>query len=210
MFAVIFEVQPKRERWDDYLALAKQLRPKLEAIDGFIDNERFGSKRTEGRVLSLSIWRDEKSVVRWRTQGEHHGVQRKGRSDVFADYHLRVGEIIADNAPPTGVAVEEQRFDETETGDAKFCSITELSPTGSEPPVPDPHSTGLLDHELFESITNPGKLLILVSWRDKAAAQTWRPAGGNGIRHRLVRVIRDYGMFDRREAPQFYPDAARN
>jgi len=45
MFAVIFEVQPKADRWDDYLALARQLRPKLEAIDGFIDNERFGSKR---------------------------------------------------------------------------------------------------------------------------------------------------------------------
>ena len=210
MFAVIFEVQPKPERWDDYLALAKQLRPKLEAIDGFIDNERFGSKRTEGRVLSLSIWRDEKSVVRWRTQGEHHGVQRKGRTEVFADYHLRVGEIIADTAPPSGIAVEERRYDETETGDAKFCSITELSPIGSEPPPPDPHSTGLLDHELFESITNPGKLLILASWRDKAAAEAWRPAASQGIRHRLVRVLRDYGMFDRREAPQFYPDAARN
>jgi hypothetical protein len=30
----------------------------------------------------------------------------------------------------------------------------------------------------------------------------------SGIRHRQVRVIRDYGMFDRREAPQFYPDVA--
>ena len=46
MFAVIFEVQPKPERWNDYLDLAKQLKPKLEAIDGFIDNERFESKRT--------------------------------------------------------------------------------------------------------------------------------------------------------------------
>jgi heme-degrading monooxygenase HmoA len=208
MFAVIFEVQPKRERWDDYLALAKQLKPKLEAIDGFIDNERFAAKRTEGLVLSLSIWRDEKSVVRWRTQGEHHGVQRKGRSDVFADYHLRVGEIIADNAPPAGIAVEERRFDETETGDAKICSITELSPAGAEK-LTEPDSDGLLNHELFESITNPGKLLILASWRDKAAAQKWRPTGSDRIRHRLVRVIRDYGMFDRREAPQFYPDAAR-
>jgi heme-degrading monooxygenase HmoA len=211
MFAVIFEVQPKRERWDDYLALAKQLKPKLEAIDGFIDNERFAAKRHEGLVLSLSIWRDEKSVVRWRTQGEHHGVQRKGRSDIFADYHLRVGEIITDNAPPEGIAVEERRFDETETGSAKVCSITELSPAGSEQlPEPDPHSDGLLDHELFESITNPGKLLVLASWRDKVTAQKWRPAGSDGVRHRLVRVIRDYGMFDRREAPQFYPDATRN
>ena len=204
MFAVIFEVQPKPERWDDYLALAKQLKPKLEAIDGFIDNERFAGRRNKGLVLSLSIWRDEKSVVRWRTQGEHHGVQRKGRSDVFADYHLRVGEIIADNAPPKGIAVEERRFDETETGDAKVCTITELAPAGSEQLTePDPRSDGLLGHELFESITNPGKLLILASWRDKVAAQKWRQAGSEATRHRLVRVIRDYGMFDRREAPQF-------
>src|SRR5437667_11000199 len=114
MFVVIFEVQPKKERWDDYLALAKQLKPKLEAVDGFIDNERFRSKRTEGRLLSLSTWRDEKAVVRWRTQGEHHGVQEKGRFAVFRDYHLRVGEVTADSHPPQGLPVEQNRLDETE------------------------------------------------------------------------------------------------
>jgi len=64
MFAVIFEVQPKKGRFDDYLELAKYLKPKLEAIDGFIDNERFESLRQKGRVLSLSTWRDEKSPSR--------------------------------------------------------------------------------------------------------------------------------------------------
>src|SRR6266540_6911668 len=68
MFAVIFEVQPRKERFNDYLELAKFLKAKPEAIDGFVDNERFSSKRSEGRVLSLSTWRDEKSVVRWRTR----------------------------------------------------------------------------------------------------------------------------------------------
>src|ERR1700733_15896455 len=111
MFAVIFEVQPKPERWDDYLALAKQLKPKLEAIDGFIDNERFGSKRTQGRVLSLSIWRDEKAVIRWRTLGIHHEVQEKGRFEIFEDYHLRVGEIVADSEIPRRQKLHELRFD---------------------------------------------------------------------------------------------------
>lgn len=58
MSAVIFEVRPKAERWDDYLELAKLLRPEIERVDGFIDNERFASRRTEGRLLSLSTWRD--------------------------------------------------------------------------------------------------------------------------------------------------------
>jgi len=223
MFAVIFEVQPKKERWNDYLDLAKQLKPKLEAIDGFIDNERFGSKKTEGRVLSLSTWRDEKAVVRWRTQGEHHAIQEKGRFEVFEDYHLRVGEITVDTAPPKGITIEEKRFDETEIGEAKACTITEVSPPRASKVGPqthqllaglqlDLHADGLLDHELFESIYNPGKLLILGSWRDKSVATAWKPMpfdGAGELRHRQVRVIRDYGMFERREAPQFYPEIKR-
>jgi heme-degrading monooxygenase HmoA len=218
MFVVIFEVTPKSDRWDDYLALAKQLRPKLEAIDGFIDNERFGSKRTEGRLLSLSTWRDEKSVVRWRTHGEHHDVQGKGRFEVFADYHLRVGEVIFDTAPPNNAQAEPTRYDATEIGAAKFCTVTEVSlaqdaTSAGTPAGPDTNVTGLVDHEWFESITNPGKFLMLASWRDDSAAVRWVPTQFGNARHRVVRVIRDYGMFDRREAPQFYPNvaaAARN
>jgi hypothetical protein len=38
LFAVIFEVQPRSDRWETYLGLAGALRPELVAIDGFIDN----------------------------------------------------------------------------------------------------------------------------------------------------------------------------
>ncbi len=213
MFAVIFEVQPKKERWDDYLNLAKQLKPRLEAIDGFIDNERFASKRKAGRLLSLSTWRDEKAVIRWRSHGEHHSAQEKGRFEVFEDYHLRVGEVTADTNPPNGLAIEQKRFDETEVGRAKTVTITEVA--ANEGRVVDTHlgldtaAAGLVDHELFESMYAPGKLLLLASWRNADAAQSWTPtrlASAKSIRHRHVRIIRDYGMFERREAPQFYPD----
>jgi heme-degrading monooxygenase HmoA len=222
MFAVIFEVQPKPERWDDYLALAKRLKPRLEAMDGFIDNDRFASKRREGWVLSLSTWRDEKSVIRWRTEGEHHAVQEKGRAEVFRDYHLRVGEITADTAPPAGMRVEEKRFDETEIGAAKMVTVTELMPAqGSRSAEPDhlpaclgldTRDAALVDHDVFESIYHPGKLLLLASWRDAASAAAWTPRQPDGeasLRHRCVRVVRDYGMFERREAPQFYPPVKR-
>jgi heme-degrading monooxygenase HmoA len=218
MFAVIFLVQPKTERWNDYLDLAKFLRPKLDAVDGFIDNERFESKRTQGRLLSLSTWRDEKAVVRWRTQGEHHGVQEKGRFEIFEDYHLRVGEITHDTAPPTGLAIEGKRLDETEVGTAKVATIAELTPqAGSDmgakaEALParlglDAHSDGLVDAEVFESIYSPGKLLLLGLWRDAHAVKRWnlvRPSVAEKVWHRQVRIIRDYGMFDRREAPQYF------
>ena len=48
MFSVIFEVLPKKERFEEYLEIAKRLKPILETIDGFVDNERFESKNRPG------------------------------------------------------------------------------------------------------------------------------------------------------------------
>jgi hypothetical protein len=66
---------------------------------------------------------------------------------------------------------------------------------------------GLVDREAFESIYNPGKLVLLTSWKNATAAAAWQPnaIAGSGLRHRRIRIIRDYGMFDRREATQYYP-----
>ena len=221
MFCVIFVVQPRKECFNDYLEIAQRLKPALEATDGFIDNERYRSMRTEGLVLSLSTWRDEKAVVRWRTLAEHHAAQQKGRYEIFEDYQLRVGEVSYDSQPPKGMMVEERRFDETEVGKAKVATITEVLPgkgaarSGGKVEIPiaqfgvDARRDGILDLEMFQSIHNPGKLLLLGFWRDAAAAGTWvptRPEAAGALRHRRVRIIRNYGMFDRREAPQFFPD----
>jgi len=217
MFSVIFEVHPKREKFDLYLDLAKQLRPVLEGIDGFVDNERFESSRRPGWILSHSTWRDEKSVVRWRTVVQHHDTQQRGRDEVFQDYHLRVGEIVADTAPPPGASIVEQRLDETEIGIAKFATLTEVQPSSNEVHVsaaslPDSLEVGhyasdLVDYDVFASIYNQGKLALLASWRDRPSAEQFKPRlfTGMGTRHRIVRVVRDYGMFDRRESPQYYP-----
>src|ERR1700744_2556734 len=161
MFAVIFEVVPKQERWDEYLDVAKMLRPEIEKIDGFLDNERFESQRTKGRLLSLSTWRDEKAVIRWRTLEHHHQVQEKGRFEVFEDYHLRVGEVVADTDPPKGQTLSQQRFDDTETGRAKAVPISQWTGSSGEPGLPRDGSDGLVAHEFFESITNKGKRLLL-------------------------------------------------
>src|SRR5215475_3798369 len=128
MFSVIFEVLPAQGKKDEYLGLAKHLKPILEKVDGFVDNERFESRLRPGWVLSHSTWRDEKSVVRWRTVGEHHSVQQKGRYEIFQDYHLRVGDVIADTDPPKEAPIQERRFDETEVGIAKVVTFTEIIP----------------------------------------------------------------------------------
>ncbi len=116
MFAVIFEVQPRAGQRDAYLGRGRLLKPELEAVEGFVDNVRYRSLTREGLILSLSSWRDEKSVVRWRTQSRHHEAQAQGRETILADYHLRVGEITQDTQLPAGHTLRQQRLDETEVG----------------------------------------------------------------------------------------------
>jgi heme-degrading monooxygenase HmoA len=232
MFSVVFEVHPKPDQWDAYLGNAKMLRPELEQVDGFVDNIRYKSLTREGWILSLSGWRDEKSVVRWRTRMRHHEVQEKGRSEILSDYHLRVGQVTADTRIPPRYVLQEQRLDETEVGegttltlldakaptsskvvpDAKQPSTTKLSPQESARYLGLPmQAEGMLVWDVFDAVLTPGDLLLLISWKSARFARELEktvqmPSDG---RWRRVRVVRDYGMFDRREAPQFYPDALR-
>jgi heme-degrading monooxygenase HmoA len=219
MFSVIFEVHPKSDRWDAYLGYGKLLRPDLEQMEGFVDNIRYRSLAREGWLLSLSGWRDEKALVRWRTQAAHHGVQEKGRSEVFLDYHLRVGQLTRDTRLPDGCALHEQRLDETQTGEATTVTLIDAKrpPEWVEKSRPEevakwlglaPDASGLASWDVFDAVLTPGEIILLMSWRDQGAAVAFEATAKlpEGARLRRVRVIRDYGMFDRREAPQYYPE----
>ncbi len=96
MIAVIFEVQPRPGHRDAYLDTAARLRPILESMDGFISVERFESLTQPGKILSLSIWRDEEAVRAWRNTLAHRRMQTMGRTGMFADYRLRVASIVRD------------------------------------------------------------------------------------------------------------------
>ncbi|MCZ6510422.1 MAG: antibiotic biosynthesis monooxygenase [Alphaproteobacteria bacterium] len=99
MIAVIFEVWPAEGHLDDYLDIAHGLRPELEKIDGFISIERFSSMYEDGKLLSLSFWRDEAAVRTWREQADHRAAQAKGRNELFADYRLRIADVLRDYGP---------------------------------------------------------------------------------------------------------------
>jgi heme-degrading monooxygenase HmoA len=96
MIAVIFEVVPQPSRLQDYLYAAAQLRPQLEAVDGFVSIERFASLTESGKILSLSFWRDEEAVRAWRTSALHRHFQAQGRAGIFVDYRLRVATVMRD------------------------------------------------------------------------------------------------------------------
>lgn len=93
MLAVIFEFEPVAERRQDYLDIAAALAPELQRIDGFISIERFESLIQPGKLLSLSFWRDEAAIARWRNLEQHRSAQRAGRGGIFSDYRLRVAAV---------------------------------------------------------------------------------------------------------------------
>ena len=96
MIAVIFEALPHVGQKDAYLDAAARLRPLLDNIDGFVSIERFESVANPGKVLSLSFWRYEEAVRQWRNLEEHRRVQQAGRESIFANYRLRVAEVVRD------------------------------------------------------------------------------------------------------------------
>lgn len=73
---------------------------------------------------------------------------------------------------------------------------------------------GFISVERFQSLTDPRKILSLSFFEDEAAIARWRnltahrgaqargrSAVFDDYRLRIAQVVRDYGMFDRTEAP---------
>ena len=93
MHVVVFEVTVKPEVGQRYFDIAAELKPELEKIDGFISVERFESLVTPHKYVSLSFWRDEEAVARWREHRTHQSAQMLGKREIFADFRISVAEI---------------------------------------------------------------------------------------------------------------------
>lgn len=87
---VLFEVTVKEGKMADYLERAEQLKAFLQEQPGFVRAERFASLATEGKLLSLSVWRDEESVAQWRNLVPHRQSQQAGREEDFEGYVITV------------------------------------------------------------------------------------------------------------------------
>jgi len=145
------------------------------------------------------LWDDEKSLVRWRTLEQHHQGQEEGRAGVLDDYHLRVGEVTRAAGLYAKRRLGWMTRDETQVSDTKALSLIDS---------PVPFSIALPTAcKIFDHLTQAGRTAALCEWPDVHAADRYlrsvRASLPSGSSSYAVRVIRDYGMHDRREAPQF-------
>lgn len=106
MYGVIFEVEIADGKKDQYLDIAAMLKEQLVKMPGFISIERFQSLVNEGKLLSLSFWEDEKSLLNWKKNIDHLAAQKKGRESIFKDYRIRIVEVKRDYTMETSTFSE--------------------------------------------------------------------------------------------------------
>ena len=200
MIALYFEVLPKPAHEATYLEMAAKLKPALDASGGldFLDRSRSTSR--PGWFLSHQFWRDEASMTRWRTNGAHHRAQACGRTDILADYRLRVAQVIVDHSVGMAPAAMPVPPYATYNAPGPVADRYVLSILSAGPLVG-------LDGEVFASVYDPALTVTVVTVLNggHGHAILMQAASHSATRAaRLCLISRDYGMFDRAEAPQYF------
>jgi len=207
MLSLFFEVAIKPGRIDQYLNLAASLKPELEAMGGCLFLDRFKNLSRDNLILSYQIWQDEGSLTAWRVQAHHHEVQTLGRDKVFSDYRIRVAQVIfeARRGQPVWQAEQRSLYNDPKRRPPTYLLATESK--NKELPVASDWRS-----EAFASVYREGQYAHLIELPNHQSGVALAPRlfdEPSTDYIRIVEVTRDYGMYDRTEAPQFYPPKSR-
>lgn len=207
MIGLFFEVQTKPGHRDQYLDLAASLKPDLEAMGGCLFIDRFRSLSRENLLLSHQIWQDEGALTAWRAHARHHDVQAIGRAKVFSDYRIRVAQVIHEAKPGQAVWRPERRTPYNDPARRKPTYILTAESKHSALPAETEWRC-----EAFASVYRDEHFAHLIDLPDEQAGVEFGPrlfADPTVQYFRVFEVMRDYGMFERAEAPQYYPPVQR-
>ena len=176
MHCLFFDVRPKPGHMDHYFDHVARLKPVLARHEGLMFLDRYRPLDEPDALLSHQLWADEAAIAAWRADATHRASQSAGRKVHFDGYRIRVGVEVAPDR------------DSSEPG--RFL----LAAYGAAP-------AQIMGARSYESVNNAGRFVTLVS-HDTLAAATDAAAGSDAEETRLFRILRDYTMTDRAEAPQ--------
>lgn len=74
---------------DDYAQTAERMLELAAEQEGFLGVE----SARDGLGITLSYWRDLDAIQRWKQQSEHLDAQRRGRSDWYSQYRVRIARV---------------------------------------------------------------------------------------------------------------------
>ena len=199
MHALFFELTPRPGHESHYFERAAALRPVLEQNKGLLFIDRFKSMARPEVILSHSLWKDEASLAKWRTNAQHHAAQTAGRNVHFSDYRLRIAQVIASAAP----GEETQCWPESNA-----YNDTSLTPERHLVVVQSNREPFDCQGEAFSSVNRENAFVSVVSVDSRSQGDELLTAAGASDTvetAKLCLISRDYGMYEREEAPQFFP-----
>ncbi len=208
MIALFFEVEIRPGHTEQYLELAASLRPALAANGGCLFLDRFRSLTRDNLLLSYQIWQDEGSLTAWRVDVCHHDVQTLGREQVFSDYRIRVAQVIHEQRRDGAIWQPDRRTPYNDPARRPPTFVLAAESNSAQLSVGTKWR-----HDSFQSVYRDGCFAHLIDAPDQQAGSEFasRLLADPAIDDvRTVEVMRDYGMYDRREAPQFYPAILRH
>jgi heme-degrading monooxygenase HmoA len=207
MISQFFEVQARDGHVNTYMDLAASLRPALDAMGGCLFIDRFKSLSRENLLLSYQIWQDEGSMTAWRVNAGHHKIQETGRERVFADYRIRIAQVVHEARPGRPVWQPERRTPYNDPARRPPTYVIASESKSAELPA-----TTDWRGDSFASMYRPGTFAHLVDLPDYQSGLDFGEqlfADPTTEYFRIFEVMRDYGMYDRTEAPQYYPPVSR-
>jgi heme-degrading monooxygenase HmoA len=193
---------------DCYMDLAASLKPALNAMGGCLFIDRFKSLTRKNFLLSYQIWQDEGAMTAWRVDEKHHVIQTIGREKVFSDYRIRIAQVIREARPGSPVWEPERR---TPYNDPERRRPTYV--IASESTKPELPLATQWPRDSFQSMYREGRFAHLVDLPDYESGLEFgaKPLADPTTEYfRIFEVMRDYGMYDRGEAPQYYPPVQRS
>ncbi|MFU8824675.1 antibiotic biosynthesis monooxygenase family protein [Yoonia sp.] len=189
MHALFFEMRPLPGHLDHYFAHVDRLRPVLAQHKGLAFLDRYLSLTDPDLLLSHQLWDSEEAIIGWRADSDHRASQTAGRKVHFADYRIRVGAKVVHWQADTSTATNDMI---TATDAAHVLALY-----GTEPMTSD----GL---KAFQSVNHKGQFISLATYAGLAPAQDALSGylATQGLQKAAVYSLRrDYGQFDRTQAP---------
>ncbi|KXT02926.1 hypothetical protein AC578_10625 [Pseudocercospora eumusae] len=216
MYITVFEETIPASRNVIAGAYYTKLRPILQDHSGFISENGYTSPSDEKSHLALAKFTSQASAQSWRTHPDHLRIQHKSRHHgVLENFRLRSGPVLepseyyTDDDPSSALPTTSKR--------GRYLIVYEELLSVREQPGLRSHietallvaASGVFD-EAFDitPYANDQTVVWLISFATKKAAVKCRASqayanvqkGDEDMTH-LVRVERDYGRFDRKEAP---------
>jgi heme-degrading monooxygenase HmoA len=91
-YVVIFSIVRAKVDEDQYQQMAERMVTLAAQQDGFLGFE-YGPETPEGFSLSVSYWRDDAAIRKWKQNAEHLITQKLGKEKWYPAYSIKIARV---------------------------------------------------------------------------------------------------------------------